>query len=227
MRLERIVRSSADCQHADAGLFGHHAAGHQLDDDVERLVEHAPLLGRLDPDLDRVVDQRARSDAEHGAAARHVVELHHAAGERERVVIGQRDDAGAEPDVAGALRRAGDEHFRAGDDLEAAGMMLADPGLVIIQPVEVDQKLHIAVETEQRIFVERMKRGEKYAGLQISVLHGRALVPSCFDAWILAGSAQAVSGLVTVNSGKRLKSRSADQSSRTPCRRHSAAIRAS
>jgi hypothetical protein len=144
----------------------------RLHDDVERFVELAALVRGLDPHLDRVIDQRARPDAEHGAAARHVVELHHAPGERERVVIGQRDDAGAEPDVAGALRRAGDEQLRRGDDLEAAGMMLADPGLVIIEPVEMDQQLHVAIERQQRIFAERMERREKDAGLQESVVHG-------------------------------------------------------
>ena len=40
-----------------------------------------------------------RPDAEHGAAARHVVELDHAVGDHQGVVIGQRDDAGAELDV--------------------------------------------------------------------------------------------------------------------------------
>ena len=36
------------------------------------------LVGGLDADLGGVVHQRARADAEHGAAARHVVELDHA-----------------------------------------------------------------------------------------------------------------------------------------------------
>ena len=87
------------------GLLRHHAAGHQLDDHVERLVELAPLVLGLQPHLVGVVDQRARPDAEHRAPARLVVELHHAARERERVVIGQRHHAGAEANVARALRR--------------------------------------------------------------------------------------------------------------------------
>ena len=139
------------------GLLGHHAALHQLHDDVERLVELAPLVLGLEPHLDRIVDERARPDAEHGAAARHVVELHQPPGDGERVVIGQRDDAGAEADVAGALRGGGDEHLRAGDDLEAARVVLADPGLVIVQPVEMDQQLHVALERQQRVLVEGMK----------------------------------------------------------------------
>ena len=94
------------------------------------------------------------------------------AGHRERVVVGQRDDAGAEPDVARALGGGGDEHLRAGDDLEAARVVLADPGLVIVQPVEMDQELHVAVEGEQRILGERMEGRKKDAGLQKSVVHG-------------------------------------------------------
>jgi hypothetical protein len=46
---------------------------------VERLIELAPLVLGLEAHLHCVIDERAGPDAEHGAAARHVVELHHAA----------------------------------------------------------------------------------------------------------------------------------------------------
>src|SRR2546425_1073702 len=85
---------------------------------------------------------------------------------------GERDDAGAKPNVARTLRGGRDEQLRAGDDLEAAGMMLADPRLVIIEPVEMDEKLHVAVEREQRVFGKRMKGSKKDAGFQKSVAHG-------------------------------------------------------
>jgi hypothetical protein len=62
---------------------------HQRHDDVERFIELATLVFGLEPHLDRVIDQRARPDPEHGTAACLVVELHHAAGDGERVVIGQ------------------------------------------------------------------------------------------------------------------------------------------
>ena len=78
--------------------------------------------------------------------------------------------------MARALGRGGNEHFRAGDDLVAARMVLADPGLVIVQPVEMDQKLHVAIERQQRIFAQRMKRREENAGFQKSVLHGDGLL---------------------------------------------------
>src|SRR5262245_27787020 len=53
--------------------------------------------------------------------------------------------------------------------------MLADPGLVIVQPIEMDEQLHVAIDREQRVFAQRMKRREKDAGLEISVVHGLGL----------------------------------------------------
>jgi hypothetical protein len=86
-------------------------------------------------------------------------------------MVRQGDDAGAEADMACALGGAGNEQFRAGDDLEPAGVMLADSGFVIVEPVEVKQKLHVAIECEQRVFVQRMKGSEKNPRLQKPVLH--------------------------------------------------------
>ena len=154
------------------GLLGDRAALHQLHDDVERFVELAPLVLGLEPHLDGIVDERARPDAEHGPPARHVVELHQAAGDGERVVVGQRHDAGAEADVAGALGGGGDKHLGAGNDLETRRMVLADPGLVVVEPVEMLQQLHVAVDRQQRVLVQGMEGGEEDAGLQVSVVHG-------------------------------------------------------
>ena len=61
------------------------------------------LGDRLDAHHVGVGRQRARAAAEHGPAARHVVELHEALRHQERVVIGQARDAGAEHDVLRAL----------------------------------------------------------------------------------------------------------------------------
>ena len=157
------------------GLARHRLARHQLDDDVERFVHAVALVGGLDADLGRVMDQRPRADAEHGAAARHVVELGHARGQHEGVVVGQRDHAGAEPDVARPLGGGGDEHLGAGDDLEAAGMMLADPRLMVVQPVEVLDQLHVAFDGEGGVLVQRMEGRQENAGAQIAVGQGRPL----------------------------------------------------
>ena len=50
--------------------------------------------------------------------------------------------------------------------------MLADPGLVIVEPVEMDQQFHVALEGEQRVFGQWMKRSKKNAGPQKSLAHG-------------------------------------------------------
>src|SRR5712692_4748152 len=86
-------------------------------------------------------------------------------------MIRQRHDAGAEPDVARASGRAGDEHLGTGDDLEAAGMVLADPGFVIVQPVEMLEQFHIAFERKCRVYFEILKWREENAAAQIRVVH--------------------------------------------------------
>ena len=164
------------------GLLRDHAALHQLHQHVERLVELAPLVGRRKSHLVRVVNERTGADAEHRASARHVVELLHPPRERERVVIRQRHDAGAEPDVPRALGGGRDEHLRTIDDLEAARMMLADPGLVVVQLVEMNEQVHVALKREQRILVHRMKRREKDAGLHIAVVAVGHGAPAWCDA---------------------------------------------
>jgi len=69
-------------------------------------------------------------------------------------------------------------------------MVLADPCLVIIQMIEVLQQLHVAIDREQRVLVERMKRREENAGLEKTVVHG------CFSsiiAVVIPGRAEGAS----------------------------------
>src|SRR5262249_42264664 len=76
----------------------------------------------------------------------------------------------------------GDEHLRTCDDLEAARMVLADPGLVVVEFVEQDQQIHVALEREQRIFMRRMERREKHAGAHITVAgvgHASPTISTC------------------------------------------------
>src|SRR5687767_13719786 len=93
-------------------------------------------------------------------------------------MVGQRRDAGYTADVTRALGRGSNEHLRAGNDLEAGRVMLAHPGLVIIQSIEVLEQLHVAVERQQRILAQSVEGREKYAGLEIPVIqdvHGAAI----------------------------------------------------
>ena len=111
--------------------------------------------------------KQAGPDAEHHAAARLMIELDDAVRRHQRVVIGQRHDAGAEPDALRALRRGGDEQFGARDDLEARGMMLADPRFLVTQPVEVLDQLEIALDAQRGVFVDGMEGREENAVAQL------------------------------------------------------------
>src|SRR5205807_430855 len=75
----------------------------------------------------RVGGKRARAGPEDRPSAAHPVELHHALRDIERVVIGQRDDAGRELDPLRPLRRRGEKHLGRADHLPAARMVLAAP----------------------------------------------------------------------------------------------------
>src|SRR5215472_8120087 len=58
-------------------------------DGVESLVHALALRARLDPQHVGVGDESARAAPEHGAPARHVVELDEALGDQEGMVVGQ------------------------------------------------------------------------------------------------------------------------------------------
>ena len=70
-----------------------------------------PLPVGGDAEHVRVGRELSRSAPEHGAPAGEVVEQHEAVREQERVVVRQRVDATAEPDVLGPLRGRRDEHL--------------------------------------------------------------------------------------------------------------------
>src|SRR5271170_2022106 len=57
----------------------------------------------------------------------------------------------------------GDEDFRTRNNLVARGMMLANPGLIITEPVHQLDQLKIALQGECGIFLRRMKRCDKSA----------------------------------------------------------------
>ena len=101
---------------------------------------------------------RARAEPEHEASARHVVELHGSFGDPQRVVVAGADHAGAEPDVARALCGGGDEDLRGGDHLGPRRVVLADPRLVVVEPIQMLDQLEVALEQDRRIDASRMER---------------------------------------------------------------------
>ena len=144
-------------------LLRHALAAEQAADDVDALVLAVALGHRIDAERVGVGRQRAGTGAEDGAAAGHVVELHHALRHVEGVVVGQRDHAGRELDALGVLAGRGEEHLGRGDHFPARRMMLAAPELVVAQLVEMLHEGDIAPELQHRVFADGMMRGEKGA----------------------------------------------------------------
>jgi hypothetical protein len=62
-----------------------------------------------------------------------VIELLHAVGDEQRVVIGERRHTGAEPDALCDRRGMRDEDLGRADDLVRARVVLADPRLVVAE----------------------------------------------------------------------------------------------
>ena len=150
-------------------LGGHPLALEQPPDDADRLVLAVALGHRVDPERVRVRRERPRARAEDRSPAGHPVELDHALGDIERVVVGQRDDAGGELDALRALARRGQEHFRRADHLPAARMVLAAPELVVAEPVELFHEVEIAAELQHRVLADRMVRSKE--GTEIQTRH--------------------------------------------------------
>ena len=154
--------------------------GHQPGDDVDGVLEQVARLGHVEADHRRVARQRARAEPEHEPAAGHVVELHGTLRHPQGVVVAGADHAGAELDRARPLRGGRDEDLGRRDRLAAGRVVLADPGLVEPEPVEVLDELEVAVEQQRRVLTGRMERGhedaEPHAG------HARYL-PKVLSCW--------------------------------------------
>jgi hypothetical protein len=101
--------------------------------------------------------------ASEASAPGHVVELYHALRDVVRMVVGQRDDPGGEPDPLRPLAGRGEEHLGRTDHLPAARMVLAAPELVVAEFVEMLDEVEIAAELQHRVLADRMVRGEKGA----------------------------------------------------------------
>ena len=87
-----------------------------------------------------------------------MVELDDALGDVEGVVVGQRDDAGAQPDPLRHLSCRREKHLRRGDHLPAAAVVLAAPDLVVAQPVEVGDEVEVALELEHGVLADGVVR---------------------------------------------------------------------
>ena len=176
-RVNDFSCSRASCSLEPVGLVGDDFAVEQPHDDAERFRHAVALLVRIDAEHHGVGHEQAGAEAEHGASAGLVVELHHAVGDHQRMMIGQRDHAGAEPDMLGALGGGGDEQLGRAVGFVAAGMVFADPGFVKAELVEPLDQLEIALEAQQRVFVVGMKRRQENSRAQLVLGHHVVVSP--------------------------------------------------
>ena len=137
--------------------------GEQPEHDVEILGEQLAGVGGVEPDHRGVRGQGAGTDAEHDPPTGEVVEQHHAVSYPERVVVAQRGDSGAEPNVPGPLGGRGNEDLRRGDDLAAGGVVLADPRLVVSAGVEVLHELEVPLQSQGRVLAGEVERRHEHA----------------------------------------------------------------
>ena len=149
-------------------------AGEQLGDDAEPVFQKPARLALLQSDHDAVGRQRARAEAEHRPSARQMVKQHDALRHPQRIVIRDADDAGAEPDVPGALGGGGNHDFRRGGKLGAGGVVLAEPRLVVAAAVEPLNQLEIALQRQCGVDARLVERREKNAEAQ-ALAHGTVL----------------------------------------------------
>ena len=68
--------------------------------------------------------------------------------------------------MAGALGDGGDEDLRRGDDLRAGGVVLADPGLVPAELVEVHDEVEVALDRQRRVLAGLVERRHEDAEAQ-------------------------------------------------------------
>ncbi len=152
--------------------------GEQVHEDRGVLLQGVPLLARLDTDHVGIRAQRAWPQAEHGASPCQVVQEHHPIGHPQRVVVRQRQDAGAQVDVPGQVRHVRDEHQRVADGFDAARVVLAEPRLLEAHAVHQLDDLDIPGKRVGRVLLHgHVMRGNECAETQPPTGHLRCSSP--------------------------------------------------
>ena len=139
--------------------------GEQAHDDAQGFVHTEALFGGVDAHHIGVAGEGAGADAEHHAAAGHMVQLGHPVGDHKGVVVGQADHAGAEFDVLGAVGGDADENLRGGDDFPAGAVVFADPGFVEAEVVQPLDEFQVAFQGQGGVFAGPVERAHKDAEL--------------------------------------------------------------
>ena len=95
-------------------------------------------------------------------------------------MVGEADNAGAQPDMAGALCGGGNEQLRGRDGFPAGAVMLANPGFVITQIVQPLHQFQIPVNGQSWVFADSVKRPQEYAEFHaLRQVHFAHLINQC------------------------------------------------
>ena len=142
---------------------------------LDRFEEHAAALGAV-ADVEQLMigGEPARPDAQHEAAAAHVVELRAFARDDGRMVVGQVDDGGAEREVLGLRHQAGEEHQRRGERLGDGGEVLAHPELVEAELVGQQRLGGVLAQRVGHRTAGRMHRHHEHSKTHVSFRLGLA-----------------------------------------------------
>ena len=150
--IEQLVR---------CGLRAHRLAGEQAHHDVEIGLEQFAGIGRCEADHRRVGGQRSRSHAADNAAVGEVVEQHQPVGDPQRIVVGERNDAGAESDFFRPFGGRGDEDLRRADDFAAGGVVFAEPHFVEPECVDMFDEFEVTLQRQRRVGACAMERRDE------------------------------------------------------------------
>ena len=165
--LERLELEPGVAQREPLGLVGEALVGlEQPPDDPHRLVLPVSQYHRVHAQRVSVRRQRARPRPEDHATTRLVIELHESLRHHERMVVRQRDDAGAEHNPVGAFGSRRKEDLWRGDHLPSRRVVLTAPELVVSEVVHKLDQLEVALKLKRGVFAYRMMRRKKRAKAQ-------------------------------------------------------------
>ncbi len=118
----------------------------------EKMDESLGIILRLFTEDAPITYHSPRTDTQHHPPVGHVVQLHHAVGDHEGMVVGQTDNAGAQFNMTGTVGGHSHEQLRGGDGFPTGAVVLPNPGLIIAQVVQPLDQLQVPINGQSRVF---------------------------------------------------------------------------